>query len=65
MKIMLIPREFDVAMSERRKIAERVAIDTCDKLNKRVLNFLSDIEKNPLLNSVKKKEIRARLLQNI
>jgi hypothetical protein len=64
-KNMLIPHEFDVAMAERRKIMERNAFKTAEKLNARMMQFLSDIHKNPSLKDSIKKEIRAKLLQHL
>jgi hypothetical protein len=62
---MLIPHEFDVAMAERRKIMERNAFKTAEKLNARMMQFLSNIEQNPNLKDSVKKEIRSKLLQNL
>jgi hypothetical protein len=62
---MLIPHEFDVAMAERRKIIERNAFKTAEKLNARMMQFLSNIEQNSSLKDSVKKEIRSKLLQHL
>jgi hypothetical protein len=62
---MLIPHEFDVAMAERRKIIERNALKTAEKLNSRMMQFLSNIEQNSSLKDSVKKEIRSKLLQHL
>lgn len=62
---MLIPNEFDVAMAEQRRIMERTALKTAEKLNARMMQFLSDINKNRSLKDSFKKEIRTKLLQHL
>jgi hypothetical protein len=62
---MLVPHEFDVAMAERRKIIERNAFKTAEKLNARMMQFLSNIEQNSSLKDSVKKEIRSKLLQHL
>ena len=61
--IMLIPCGFDEAMADRKKRIERTALQTAKKLNKRMILFLNDVQKNPTISAAKKKEIRVKLLE--
>lgn len=62
---MLISDEFDKYNKDRRERIHRNAQRTADKLNARLKNFLTDIEKNLSLTGSQKKEIRERVLQNL
>ncbi len=62
---MFIPHKFDEAMSERRARSKRIALQTAQKLNERMIHFLSDVSKNTLLSEAAKAEIKTTLLKNI
>lgn len=62
---MLMSSGFDLAMAEERKLAERNAFKTAEKLNKRMIQFMSDVGKNFYLRDSVKKQIRLKLLENL
>lgn len=62
---MLISEEFDESNKERRKRVNRTALDTAEKLNRRMIQFLYDTNKSYTLNDKQKKKIRETLLKHL
>lgn len=62
---MLIPRQFDEANSDRRKIVKNNSYSTAKKLNSRMKNFMKDIEKSHSLTKFQKVRIREILLSDL
>lgn len=62
---MLVPHKFDEENANRKKRINRNALDTAEKLNHRMINFMEDIGKNYSLSDGQKKKIRERLLEHL
>lgn len=62
---MLISGSFDRAMALTKKQLEDKCNITADKLNRRIKNFLDDVNKNHTLNEEAKKRIRNRIIKNV
>jgi hypothetical protein len=62
---MLISNEFDRAMTLTRKEMENRCNITADRLNRRIQNFLDDVNKNNTLNKEAKERIKNRIIKNI
>ena len=61
----MISREFDEANEDRKKRINRTALNTAEKLNRRMCQFLEDIGKNHSLTKGQKNKIRERLLKHL
>lgn len=62
---MLISHGFDEANAVRRKRIETTAMSTAEKLNRRMLLFLDDVQKNASLSNDAKRKIREKLIEHI
>ena len=62
---MMILREFDEANADRKKRLNRTALNTAEKLNRRMCQFLEDIGKNSSLTKGQKNKIKQRLLEHL
>lgn len=62
---MLISREFDEANADRKKRINNTALQTAEKLNRRMQQFINDTNKNFSLTKGQKNKIRERLLKDL
>jgi len=62
---MFIPAGFDEANAQRRKRIYNISLRTASKLNQRMLNFLTDVDKNASISKDQKAKIRQKLIENI
>lgn len=61
----MISHEFDEANSDRKKRINITALNTAEKINQRLRQFIDDTYKNPSLTRGQKHKIRDRLLENL
>ena len=62
---MMISGSFDQANKERRKRINNTALQTAEKLNKRMHHFLNDVNSNYSLTNEQKNKIRKLLLKDL